>query len=87
MIRIAQISEKENILKKFTQLISLIALSGLVLTACIPVSGAAGLPTLAQAPTPQPGLTQVSAREAQVESVEIQFLPADPVQVNAIVRG
>ena len=32
-------------------------------------------------------ITQTAVRETQVQSVEIQFMQTDPVQVNAIVRG
>ena len=59
----------------------------LALTACIPVIGAIFVPTKPPASTPQQTHTQAGVRMAQVESVEIQIMPTDPIQVNAIVRG
>lgn len=57
----------------------------LFLTACSP--SAIGFPLIVPATTPLATPLQSTSREAQVESVEIQFLEADPVQINAIVRG
>ncbi len=74
-------------MKKISQFTTLIGLLILILTACAPVASAVGFPTLAPASTPQPIPTQVSAREAHVQSVEIQIIQAGPVLVNAIVRG
>jgi hypothetical protein len=65
----------------------------LVLSACAPLSHAAGdIPTGIPPATPQDAVTQApvtqaTVREAQVQSVEIQNLKTEPVQVSAIVRG
>ena len=57
----------------------------LALTACAPLSNAAGnVPTDVLPATPQSVVTQTTAREAQVESVEIRFTQAVPQQANAI---
>ena len=74
-------------MKKFPQFVSMLVLMILVLSACGPTSAAAGLPTESPTRTLQPAQTQSDPREAQVQSVEIQFMQTDPVQVNAIVRG
>ena len=62
----------------------------LVLNACAPVSRAAGgIPTGIPPATPQDTVTQAPAtlREAQVDSVEVQFSKTEPVQYRAIVHG
>jgi hypothetical protein len=60
-------------------------LIGMVLTACAPLIPAVGV---ASAPTLNPSSTPpTTQREAQVQSVEIQVLQADPPRVNAVVRG
>ena len=74
-------------MKKVLQFTSLFVLYILVLTACIPVSSVIGIPTVAPASTPQESQSQTAVRDAQVQSVEVQFMQTDPVQVNAIVRG
>jgi hypothetical protein len=89
MINLSKFALKigRNIMKKFTQLTSLFVLYILVLTACIPVSRVGGIATSPPEITPQEVQTSPAVREAQVLSVEIQFMQTDPVQVNAIVRG
>jgi hypothetical protein len=62
----------------------------LVLNACAPISNASGgIPTGILPTTPQDGVTQAPAslREAQVQSVAVQYSMAEPVQAWAIVRG
>ena len=54
---------------------------------CAIIHAAGNVPTNVLPATPQSVVTQTTAREAQVESVEIQFTQADPQQVNAIVHG
>lgn len=62
------------------KILQAILLGGLMtLAACLPVGSSAG-PII----TPQP---QTASREAQVQSVEIQIMQANPLQVNAVVRG
>lgn len=58
-----------------------------MLTACIPVSSVVSIPTIAPASTTQEKQSPTAVRETQVQSVVIQFMQTDPVQVNAIVRG
>ena len=74
-------------MKKFLQFKLLYILMFIVLSACLPISHAAGIPTSVPAATPQESQPQTTVREAQVQSVEIQFTQTDPVQVYAIVRG
>jgi hypothetical protein len=59
----------------------------MVLTACIPVSGAVSTPTIAPASPSQQVQAHTLPREAQVQSVDIKIIQAGPVLVNAIVRG
>lgn len=59
----------------------------LSLTGCIPASSLAGIPTDVNVAVTQAAPWQTAEREAQVESVEVQIIQSDPVQVNAIVRG
>jgi hypothetical protein len=75
-----------NIMKKVLGVTSLFVLF-LVMTACIPFVSASNIPTDAPAATPQESQPQPAIREAQVQSIEIQFAQSDPTQVNAIVRG
>ncbi len=74
-------------MKKFLKFTSLLILLTFALTACTPAFGAVSTQTIPQASTPQPVQTQLTVREAQVQSVEIQIIQAGPVLVNAIVRG
>ncbi len=74
-------------MKKFLQFTILIILMIMALTACSPILRVAGLATVPPAATPQEVHLEPAVREAQVQSVEIQFTQTDPVQVYAIVRG
>ena len=75
-------------MKKVLQFPLLFALLILVLTACEPLSHAAGgAPTEVIPVTPQSAVPQTTAREAQVLSVEIRYSQMDPNQVNAFVHG
>ena len=73
---------KANILLKLV-----FALFFLVLTACIPISHAASVPTNIPATTPQALNPQPAVREAQVKSVEVQYSKTEPLLIWAIVRG
>lgn len=86
-LSISALEIRRNIMKKFPQFTLLFGLMFLMLTACIPISSVTGIPTSAPAATPQEVQAQPAVREAQVQSVEIQFSQADPQQVNAIVHG
>ncbi len=66
---------------------SLLFLVSLAITACLPGTPVAVNPTSNPASTPQATQAPTASREAQVQSVEIQVLPGNPAQVNAIVRG
>jgi len=75
-------------MKKFTHLKLVFGLFLLVLTACAPLSHAAGVPPTEIVPaTPQTAITQTTAREAQVVSVEVRYSQMNPNQVNAFVHG
>jgi hypothetical protein len=75
-------------MKKFYLLKLVLGLFLLVLSACAPLSRAAGKVSSDVPPaTPHSAVTQTTTREAQVVSVEIQFTQADPRQVSAIVHG
>ena len=74
-------------MKKYLQFKLLYSLMFIALSACLPISHAAGIPTSVPDTTPQVSQPQPTVREAQVQSVEIQFSKTDPKQVNAIVRG
>ena len=75
-------------MKKVLQFPLLFALLLLVLSACAPLSHAAGdAPTEVISVTPQSAVPQTTAREAQVQSVEIQYSQMDPNQVNVFVHG
>ena len=63
-----------------TQIAALIGLITLLVSACIPV----GTPV---APAPTGTSTAPVATVAVVQSVEVQILESEPLQVNAIVRG
>jgi len=69
-------------LKKLLPSLSLLGLLILVMTACVPVTRVASFtdPT----PAPQTAQPQTAVREAQVESVDIEILKSDPVQINAV---
>ena len=72
-------------LKKLLPGLSLLGLLILVMTACVPVTRVASFTD----PTPAPQTTQTltASREAQVESVDIEILKSDPVQINAVASG
>jgi hypothetical protein len=63
-----------------TRIAGLIGLIAMLISACIPV----GTPVV---PTPTETSTAPIASIALVQSIEVQILESDPVQVNAIVRG
>ncbi len=65
-------------MKKFVQFKLLYSLMFIALSACLPISHAAGLPTSVPAETPQVAQPQTTVREAQVQSVEIQFSKSSP---------
>ena len=69
-------------LKKFSPTILLFVLIVTLMTACTPVTSVASFtdPT----PAPQTTGTQTTGREAQVDSVDIEILKSDPVQINAV---
>ncbi len=72
-------------MKKLPLVVVSFTLLSLVLAACtpvIPVVGMVNSPTQDPGPAPLP-----AAREAQVQSVQIQVMDTDPPQVNAVVRG
>ncbi len=73
-------------MKKFLTFTSIFILF-LILTACLPVSHAASIPTNAPAVTVEPIPTTVAIREAQVTSVEVRFSDTNPKQPYAFVRG
>ncbi len=83
MIRI----ERSSLIKKHMHAISLASLIALVLTACAPAINPIVVPPTTPASGPQILQTQTVSREAQVQSVEIQVMNSDPLQVNAVVRG
>jgi len=78
---------RSNFMKRNLIITVIFVLLVLVLTACAGTSSAMGIPTSVPATPAQ--VTQVPAalREAQVQSVEVQFSKIEPVQVWAIVRG
>jgi hypothetical protein len=78
---------RKNNMKKLLQFTFLFVIYILVMTACAPVSSLMGIPNKAPTSTPQSMQTQIAIREAQVQSVEIQLMQTDPVQVKAVVRG
>jgi len=59
----------------------------LLLTSCASPLNPTVTPTTQTVSTPQAIQTQATSREAQVQSIEIQIMNANPAQVNAIVRG
>ncbi len=69
-------------LKKFLPGVLLLGALVLALAACIPVTRVASFtdPT----PAPQTRQTQTASRAAQVESVDIEIVKSDPVQINAV---
>ncbi len=73
-------------MKKYLTFTSIFILF-LILTACLPLSHAASIPTNVPDATPQEAPAQPAIREAQVESVEVRFSKIEPLQVWAIVRG
>ncbi len=74
-------------MKKVMQFTVLLGLMILGLSACISAEGATGVALTSPVPTTQETQAQTATREAQVQSVEIQFMQTNPVQVIAIVRG
>lgn len=73
----------KEIFKPPLNLGSWICLLAFVITACSPAAPPP-LPTVIPSTT---NTHQTASREAQVQSVEIELLEANPIQVNAIVRG
>jgi hypothetical protein len=78
---------RRNFMNKVLQFALLYSLMILALTACLPESHAASIPTNVPDATPQESPAQPAIREAQVESVEVRFSKIEPLQVWAIVRG
>ncbi|HEX9091320.1 MAG TPA: NBR1-Ig-like domain-containing protein, partial [Anaerolineales bacterium] len=75
-------------MKKVLAINLLLGLFLLVLSACAPLTQAAGtLPTEVIPATPQSELPITTTRDAQVISVEVQAQQGDPNQVAAIVKG
>lgn len=70
------------VLKEFLPGLSLVSLLILVMTACMPVTRVASF--IEPTPAHQTAQTQTASREAQVESVDIEILKSDPVQINAV---
>ncbi len=68
-------------MNKLLPIMTLVIAVGLMLSACAPKPASA-----LDSPTTEP-TAQTTAREAQVQSVDIQLLDTDPPQVNAVVRG
>ena len=71
-------------LKKSLPSVLLLGALVLALAACVPVTRVASFtdPT----PLPQTPQAQTAVREAQVQSVEVQILKSDPVQINAVAE-
>ncbi len=74
-------------MNKNLQYALLLASLFLVLSACTPVSRAAGFPPPTVAPTTQVSQSPVSVNEAQVQSIEVQAEHSNFSQFNAVVRG
>ena len=74
---------KSKILQKMT----LIVFITVVLISCASPVNPTVAPATQTVSTPQAVQTQITSREAQVQSVEIQTLQTDPPQVNAVVHG
>ncbi len=75
-------------MKKYILSSILYALLVILLAACAPVFSVSGKAPLATGQVaPQPMVTQMIVRDAQVESVEIRPRPDGASQVDAIVRG
>jgi hypothetical protein len=70
-------------MKNLSYIMTFLVLIVLVLSACTPL---ARISDGVDSPTPEP-VHQLTIREAQVQSVEIQTINTNPMQVNAIVRG
>lgn len=69
--------------KTLLKIASLVYLILLVLTACSPVTRVTVDPTS----SPTATIKAPTSHEAQVQSVDIQIMNANPAQVNAVVRG
>jgi hypothetical protein len=72
---------------KLTQTIAAMILVLLFLSACKPALSTPVTPTTTPISTPEAISTVIASREAQVQSIEIQLMNADPAQVNVLVRG
>ncbi len=70
--------------KKMLRMMLLFGLLAMILSACSLAGNSPTLPATLPVPTSQ---TQTDRREAQVQSVEIQVLQTDPIQVKAIING
>jgi hypothetical protein len=74
-------------LKKLLLITLLLCVSVLAMTACMPVAREASFPATNWTPIPQATQAQTASREVQIESIEVQVLKSDPVQINAVVTG
>jgi len=72
---------------KILQTMTLITFITVLLTSCASPVNLTVAPTTQTDPTPQATQPQLTSREAQVQSVEIQTLKTDPPQINAVVHG
>jgi len=72
---------------KILQIMALITFITMLLMSCAAPVNPTAAPTAQTDPTSQTVPTQITSREAQVQSVEIQTLPTDPLQINAVVHG
>ncbi len=70
-------------MNRLLQITTFIIAIGLILSACAPVLRPA---SALDSPTTEP-TAQTTARQAQVQSVDVRLLDTDPPQVNAVVRG
>jgi len=72
---------------KILQIMVLIVFITALLTSCASPVNPAVEPTTRTDPTPQATQPQLTRREAQVQSVEIQILQNAPLQINAVIHG
>jgi hypothetical protein len=72
---------------KILQIMALIVFITALLTSCASPVNPTAVPTTYTDSTPQATQLQLTSREAQVQSVEIQTLQTDPLQINAVVHG
>ena len=74
-------------ISKIFQNLVLIIFITMMLTSCVSPVNLTTAPTTQIDPTPQATQPQLTSREAQVQSVEIQTLETNPSQINAVVHG